>query len=133
MYICTQSWVGFGGRSSKGRQASSLSIHGQEKLGIEFYRALTMQTTLIYLSDGSGLSSTMIGSKKTNPIKINLYRTILRQLILGDLSTDISNIGPFFFTVNDMSEQFPHIVSAADKKRDIGRYKTVLTWLLSTR
>ena len=35
------------------------------------------------------------GFKRTNPIKINPYRPILRRLISGDLSTDISNIGRF--------------------------------------
>jgi len=33
-------------RGIKGRQVSS-SIHGREKLGFDFYRALTMQITLI--------------------------------------------------------------------------------------
>jgi len=61
------------------------------------------------------------GFKKMNPIKINSYRPILRQLISGDLSTVISNIGRFF-TANDMGERFSHIVSAASKKRDISRH-----------
>jgi len=34
-------------RGMKGRQASSPLIHEGEKLGLDFYRALTMQTTLI--------------------------------------------------------------------------------------
>ena len=61
------------------------------------------------------------GFKKTNPIKITIYRTILSRLISGDLLSDISNVG-CFFAANDMGERFPHIVSAAGKKRDIGRY-----------
>ena len=55
------------------------------------------------------------GFKKMNPIKINPYRPILRRLISGNLSADISNIGRFF-SANDMGERFPHIASAGGKK-----------------
>jgi len=58
-----------------------------------------------------------------NPIKINPYQPILRRLISGDLSVDISNIGRFF-PANDMGEQFSHIASSAGKKNKI--FKTVI-------
>jgi len=44
-------------------QASLPSIRGK-KLGLNFYRALTMQITLVWSGDGSGLGSIQMGSKK---------------------------------------------------------------------
>ena len=49
-------------------QVSSPSIHGGQKLRINFYRALTMQTIHI-IGPWSGLDSMLMGSKKRAQLK----------------------------------------------------------------
>jgi len=76
------------------------------------------------------------GFKKMNPIKINPYRPILRRLISGNLSADISNIDRFFLQMI-WANDFPisHRQGAKKGYRPISRliFKTMSPlWLQSS-
>ena len=59
-----------------------------------------------------------MGSKKMNPIKINPYRPILRQLILGDLSSNICK--QYEWTIS------PYRIGSRQKTRYRPIFKTVI-------